>query len=395
MPTNLSTKDMSMKKNLGSLPFVLFLVFFSLLNADESELCSYSIESSKQSGVINEPFSVTFTTRQKTLNEVMFFDLKPKKSELYEVVSIKEKRHEFNYHDAMKEFEFLVIPKHSGVIKVAFAFQVRRASDDAVAQAYTGSRDNVKSIPTVNVHVADPYVELNITELPSQVQAVGEFNLVMELTKRKSSSYDAINVTYRVQGRGYLEESFEPIQEIEGVSIFRGKKERAPRATKEGYIYEKEWSYALVAKKDFQLPKVVLHSYNYRTKRLQQKSTQAVDIEITPLAIESLLDESEAPSSTLEYKKYLGYLYNLLIFIAGFLAAKFLERLPKKISKEADSYQSIANAKTPKETLKATLALQKNTLLHKEITELEALVYGGKSKKSLSEIKKSILGRLP
>ena len=392
---NSSTKGMSMKKNRGSITPFLLLFFVSLLSASESPYCSYSISSSKKEAHINEPINITFQTHQKIHNEVMFFDLKPLKSDDYEIVSIKEKRYEYNYHDAKKEFEFLLFAKKEGEIQVKFSFQIRRASDDAVAQAYTGSRDNVKSIPTIKVHIADPEVTLNIKKLAKDVDAVGDFNINMSIDKEHSNSYDSVNVVYRVQGRGYLNKNFEPLKKIEGVSLFQGKKEIPPRATKDGYIYQKEWSYALVSDKNYTIPEVKLNIFSYREKKILTKTTPSKHITITPLHVEDLLDDTEAPVTAIEYKHYITYLYNLLIFIAGYLFAKFLEYLPQKFSKKEHCCPLLEKANTPKETLRITLSFANLTNLKEEIDSLEELIYNQKgASRTLKSIKKSLIQKI-
>jgi len=390
---SLSTKDMSMKNIHGNL-LLLFLLFTPFIHAQEHYYCSYDINSSKKSATVHEAVNISFTTHQKIHNEVMFFDLKPLPSDAYEIISIKEKRHEFNYHDAKKEFEFLLLPTKSGKIEVKFDFQVRRASDDAVAQAYTGSRDNVKSIPTIKVHIDTPTVELNIKKLPDDIHAVGDFNFSMHIDKESVSSYDKVNVVYTLQGRGFLDKNFEPIQKLNSVSIFRGIKEKEPRATKNGYIYKKEWSYALVADKNYTLPKVTLKTYNYRNKQMIDKTTQEKEIVVTKLDIESLLDDEESPNPAVDYTKYIAYFYNFLLFLTGFLVAKLLEYLPKKISKEKNSCEDIKHATTPKELLKYLTPYFSKIDIEEEILLLESLIYDKNSKVHFEKIKSLVVSKI-
>ena len=390
---SLSTKDMSMKNIHGNL-LLLFLLFTPFIHAQEHYYCSYEINSSKKSAVVHEAVNISFTTHQKIHNEVMFFDLKPLPSDAYEIISIKEKRHEFNYHDAKKEFEFLLLPKKSGKIEVKFDFQVRRASDDAVAQAYTGSRDNVKSIPTIKVHIATPTVELNIKKLPADIHAVGDFNFSMHIDKDRVSSYDKVNVVYTLQGRGFLDKSFEPIQKLNSVSIFRGLKEKEPRATKDGYLYKKEWSYALVSDRNYKIPKVTLKTYNYRNRQMMNRTTEEKEIHVTKLDIASLLDDEESPNSAVDYKKYIAYFYNFLLFLAGFLMAKLIEYLPKRASKKEHTYDDIQNIKTPKELLKYLTPYFNKIDIEAEVLSLESLIYNKNSKENFKKIKAIVLGKI-
>jgi hypothetical protein len=383
-----------MKNSHGRFFFLLFVALVSLLDATQNKYCSYKIQSSKTKDIVlYEPVSISFYTRQKTDTEMMFFDLKPLKSEDYEIIAINEKRHEYNYHDAEKSFEFLLIPKKAGTLKVRFDFSIRRASDDAVAQAYVGSRDNVKSIPTIKVHIAQAIVELQVKNLSKNVDAIGDFTLKMKLDKEKSNSYDAINVVYTLSGKGYLKETYQPLKNIQGVSLFKGKKETPPRASKEGFFYNKEWSYALVATKDFTLPSANLSLYEHQHKKYTLLQTAQKKIQIQAIDTHNLLDQQEYPEQQ-NYQKYLGYIYNILLFIAGFILAKILDFFPKKEINKKQCCELIQKSKTPKELLNNSLAVRIKAGLDEEINQLESMVYKHSSSKDFHKIKTNILEKL-
>jgi len=394
---NLSTKGISMKNNHGNIFLFLSLFLSVFLQADvlQNRYCSYTIKSSKTTNIkLHEPISISFYARQKLHNEMMFFDFKAKASDAYEIVSVKEKRHEYNYHDAEKRFQFLLIPKQTGTITVDFDFSIRRASDDAVAQAYVGSRDNVKSIPTIKVNIAQPIITLDVQKLNDNADAVGNFTLNMKLDKKKSNSYDAINVVYTLEGKGFLHKNFQPLNTIEGISIFKGVKQNEPKATLEGYIYHKEWSYALVAEKDFTIPSVSLKYYDFKKQTYHTLKTMKEDIKIHKLKIKNLLDDIETPSQENNYKQYIDYIYNLLLFIAGFIVAKLLNLVPKKSKKKHSCCEKVQKSKTPKELLNNSLGFSRKVHLEVEIAELENIVYKKTSSKEFLEIKRAIVKKI-
>ena len=381
-----------MKQIHGKIIFLFLMLFTSILSAN-NKYCTYSIKASKSNIFINEAIYITFHARQKTKNEVMFFDLKPRKSSKYEIISIKEKRHEFNYHDAEKTFTFLVFAKESGKINVELDFRVRRATDDAVSEAYTGSRDNVKSIPTTNVNIGLVSVSLNVKKLNQNVNGIGNFKLNMKLDKESSNSYDAINVEYHLVGTGYLDKKFEPLKDITNTSIFKGKKVVAPRATKNGYIYNIKWNYAVVAKEDFKINNVEFKTYDYKKGTYRLKSIKEKQIKITALNIDNLVDDKNAPDSTFNFEKYLNYFYSIMIFIAGFLLAKLLEYLPKNEKNKDDISKNIKLSSSAMELLKSAMPLVHKYHLKEEIQELEEILYSN-SNKSFKAVKNKILKKL-
>ena len=381
-----------MKRIHGKI-ILLFLILFTSIASANNKYCTYSIKSSKENIFINEPIYITFHARQKTKNEVMFFDLKPRQNPKYEIISIKEKRHEFNYHDAEKTFTYLVFAKKSGKINVELDFRIRRASDDAVSEAYTGSRDNVKSIPTTNVNIALVSVSLNVKALKQNVNGVGNFKLDMKVDKKSSNSYDAINVEYHLVGTGYLNKNFSPLKNITNTSIFKGKKALAPRASKNGYIYNVTWNYAIVAKEDFKITSAKFKTYDYKKDKFILTTLEEKQIKIKALNIENLVDDKNSPDSSIDFEKYLDYFYSIMIFIAGFLFAKLLEYLPKKQNYKHDITKNIKLSSSPKELLKLAIPLVHKYKLLNEINELESILYSS-SKTSFKEVKNTILKKL-
>ncbi len=369
-----------MKKNLGKVIFILS-IFICSVYAQEQMYCSYKLTSSKAQAMINEPITIKFSTRQKIHDEVMFFDLTAKKSDNYNIVSITDKRYEFNYHDAKKEFLFLIFFKKAGTIKVEFDFKIRTASDDGVAQAYTGGRDNVKSIPTTNIHIANPSIKIEVTALKQKVDAVGKFILTRKIDKNISNAYDSVNVVYTLKGIGFLDNEFEPLKNINDVSIFHGQKAKEPTITRDGYIYEKEWSYALISNSDYNIKQTTLHTFNQKTKNYKKITLKSKKITITKLDTKNLIDKTEYPKDESNYDSYIKYLYNFIIFISGFLASKLTKYIPKQKQKKVDVHKIIKKSKTIKDLLNIIIKSKNHQEIKDEIKNREKEIYYKKQSK--------------
>lgn len=383
-----------MKKIHGNILIILFIFLAISLNAN-NKYCIYSIKSSKSSVVVNEAFYITFHVKQKDISQVMFFDLKPMKSKNYETLLLNEKRHEFSYHNAEKTFTYLIYAKKSGSIKIKFNFRVRLASDDAVAQAYVGSRDNVKSIPTIKVDIDKPFVSINTKNLNPDTHAVGNFKIQMSIDKKHSNSYDAVNVLYKIEGIGYLDESFRPITKIDGTSIFNGSSELKPIAVKDGFIYKEEFRYAIVAKKSFTIPEIKFKIFNTISRKYEQIIIPKKDIKITPLNIKALLDDKENPKS-INYTEYIKYIYDILIFIAGFLSAILYKYISKKRvkTKKESCCNGLKNTKTAMAALKVLIPIINRKDIRDEIEKLENVAYANEDKSTFNKIKADLIKKL-
>jgi hypothetical protein len=381
-----------MKKIHGKILIIILILTTNIFA--NNIYCDYSIKSSKTAVKVNEAFYITFQTRQKLHNEVIFFDLVPHKDKDIEITLLNSKRYEYNYHDAEKTFTYLVFIKKAKIHNISFDFSIRRASDEAVAQAYVGSRDNVKSIPTIKVDIAKITQKIEVLPLKKSTDAVGEFKLSMIIDKTKSNSYDAINLKYKLTGKGYLDKNFSPLQEIKNSSTFSGIDEIKPIATKEGYIYSKEWSYAIISKESFIIKSNKLNIYNPILKKYEQIKHKDQHIKINPLNVTNLIDDKESPSSSYDYEKYIKYLYNILIFIAGFLTALSLKYIPKKESVKKECCELLKKSKTPQDALKALLPVINKKKLKEDIDKLEMIIYSKDSGYDFKSIKDSIIKKL-
>ena len=373
---------------------ILTLILSTLLRA-QNPYCEYSIESSKKDVLINEAFYVTFHALQTEHSEVTFFDLKPIKSEKYDILLLNEKRYEHDYHNAEKTFTFLVFAKQSGVINVRFNFSIRRASDNAVAQAYVGSRDNVKSIPTQKIEIDAPSIQVVAKKSPQEINALGDFSLSVNIDKNSSNSYDTVNVKYILNGVGYLNEEFEPLEKIEGVTIYKGSSKTKPTPTKNGYIYHKEWNYALVSAKSYEIPELSFHLYKPQIQKHETINITKKAIEIIPTDVETLIDDKEYPEST-NYNEYLSIFYSVLTFLAGFATAFFLKfmKCSSKPMKEKHDFNALKKSKTPQSALKSLLPIISSKELKEDIDKLEAMVYKNRDSSSFQKVKENIIAKI-
>jgi len=381
-----------MKQNLGKW---IFFLFFPLIVCASNEYVSYSYNLSSTKPYIYESVAFRFDVEQLYEKEVMFFELEPLEGEGYTLELITQKRSESSYHNAAKHYEYLIIPQKTGSITVAFRFGIRLASDDAVAQTYVGSRDNVKYIPAKKVTIATLKIPLEVQPLPKEVMGVGEFALQEASSSKKLYAYDPFDVTYEVEGVGYLKENVAFLKNLpQGVDLFGGLIKEEKKATSKGYHYKQTYKYALVAAKSFTIPAQTFVFFNPKTKQLQKITLKPVDVVVTPKDVASLVDVTQAPKEESFVVAYVvDGIYYLLAFVLGVFARELFGRYIQNNpiwKKKIHQTSPIAKLKTPQALLNFLLAHPKKEMFFEEITLLELIVYKNKEVVPFSKIKKRV-----
>jgi len=131
-----------------------------------------------------------------------------------------------------------------------------------------------------------------------------------------------------------------------------------------------EWSqkFAFVSDQNFTIPKVEIEYFNLLVKKSDILVLEPIHVHVEKgFSKEELLDNVKDESFKFNY----SYLYYMLIFIAGFLAAKV--KINKKIVKQSEDEefkQKIQNAKSLKE-LMLILALKDSKKYDSLILDIE------------------------
>jgi len=376
-----------MKKNLGKI--ILFLLLPFALFGD-SNLASFALSTNKKDALIKEPVEITFSADQKDHTNSMFFFLEVKKSDAYEVVLVDQITKKISNHNSSTTFKYLLFPLKSGDINVDFDFTIKVASDGGLAKVYTGGRDNVKWMDTVNSKIEVPTLHLHVSPLSEKVDLVGDFTLDAKLQKSDINQYGSANIRYTLSGAGYNEKSLQMLSKIANVTAFSQVTDIASKATPNGYEIKREYSYALRSKNNFTIPAIEVKAYSPKQNKYYTLKSQSYDIKVSSIDPKTLVDNKEfPPSKSYDFENLKDIGIALLIFLAGFVSAKIAPSLNfKRVKKQ--KFQDIKESKTPKELIIILLQNYKSSISEKYIKELELLEYK-KSERSFQKIKSDLL----
>jgi len=380
-----------MNKNLGRL--LLFLLAPLLLLAD-NDLASFHLSANKTDVHEREAVEISFTATQKDHEDVMFFILQAQQSDDYEITLLNKESKKLGYHNTTTTFNYLLFPKKVGAVNVGFDFTIKTASDAAVAQIYIGSRDNVKLIETTDTVVTLAPLQLKVKALKPDTELVGDFKITSHVMSDVVDQFSTVQVSYTLNGVGYLDKEMEPLPPIKGATLFDDIVDHAFKATKNGYIIEREFAYAISADESFRLPEIHLKAFSPRTQTYYDLVVQARDITIEKIDPKTLLDDKESPLPTAyDFSWVKELLIAIFIFTAGFMTAKLSEGIRFKWLLRSERFKDIKESSDAKSLLKVLLTHYRSQEIEVYINMLEAIVYQN-SKHSFKEVKREVLKHL-
>ncbi len=91
----------------------------------------------------------------------MFFKFSPKKSRDYSFKLLSFIENE-EYHNLKHQYRYIIYPLKSGRVDLEFNFIKSITTDEKVAYAISGDRDNVKALSKQDIEVELNLIELNV-----------------------------------------------------------------------------------------------------------------------------------------------------------------------------------------------------------------------------------------
>ena len=345
---------------------------------------SYDFQISNKTPYKNEALFLDVNVTQEDDSVVMLFKFNLKKSKAYTFHQIDFKEHD-KYHHLKHEYKYLVYPKQAGKVVIELEMIKSVTDDDKVAYAISGDRDNVKGLVKQDSVVALKSLILDVKPLPKSTELVGDYKLTYELDKTSTEAYEPVHLKIVLKGKGSTP-PLELLSKSKSYHLFTQAPKVKSLHSSKGSYHTVEWDYAISAKENFVLPKVVLKAFNPQYKKSYDLFVPSQAITVTQVDKESIVDKEDTPSISSTDWSWLGWIFSYLaVFVAGFL-------MPRDILKKRWSKKNlfvvkdeVSEAKTHKELLKVLLA--RNDVKDKEsISLLEDSLYRGKNV-SLSKVK--------
>lgn len=360
--------------------FIILSIFTIFLNGEDIE---YSFHLNKKSPYRYEPITLDVNLTQLDHSRVMFFKFTPKKSSDYQYHQIDLKEND-EYHNLKQRYRYIIYPLKSGKVNINFDMIKTVTTDESVAYAISGDRDNIKALVKTDIKIDLKPILLSVKPIPTNSFLVGDFRLKYNIDKNTTKAYEPIYLHIELIGEGYLKPFNIIAKNRKEYLLFTQK----PKIKKGSII----WDYAISSKKNFTTPKVNLKAFNPKSEKSYYLTIPPIHIKVKPLDKKTILDKEDNPKSAKEIDlSKIGWLLSYIaIFIAGFLTPRdILKR--RFIKREKTIRDEIRDIKSKKELLKYLLSKDRDR--YKDIiSTLEGVIYRDKSI-TLKEIKEMIIDR--
>ena len=380
-----------MKKSLGRVFLILLLLTSSLL---AQKLATYELTANKSSAYIKEAVEITFKAHQKDHSHVMFFFLKPKKSNNYKIKFLTKEIDDHSYHNSSAVFKFILFPLVSGKMQIDFDFVVKTASDQAVAKAYVEDHDDSVGIDLHATHISIKPLTLQIKPLKKEIDIIGDFTLQSKIDTTSINQYGSVNLHYFLRGTGYSKLK-KMLPNINKVNTFFDVNTVENHLTDKGYVIQKEFIYAFSANKDFDIPKVTLKAFSPTKEAYYTLEVPGYHVKVKKVDPSTLIDTVEVPNEEplISFKTLKNSFVYLVIFILGYFSA-MLRNSRFELKNKKKEFKDIKNTKTPKELVMLLISkYARSQELAPYIEKLEEMIQN-RDTKGFKKLKKDVIKRL-
>ena len=309
-----------MKNSLGKLFLVLLCSLW--LNAEDF---SHAFHIDKQNPYVKEAVIMTLDLNQTNRDKILFFHFALKKSPDYEFHRLNVKETE-EHHTAQVHYEYLIYPLRSGEIELHFDLIQKATTEENLAYSFSGDRDNVKGLTTVDTQIDLPPLTLKIKALPKGTSVVGDFSLTHSLKKDEAKAYEPLPFQVTIKGSGYPPLLENLLPKTINFTLFKEKPIVNAVNSSQGTSSTVIYPMALSHSKSFDLEPIVIKAFNPKIQKSYELTVPKQHFNISKIAVKSLVDKIDSPKPLQSDWSWLttiltSLLSYLIVFGAGYLTA--------------------------------------------------------------------------
>lgn len=377
-----------MKNSLGKL-YILLLYLITL----QAEDFTYKFSIDNTHPYVKEAVVLSVELSQTNHDIVLLFnfDIAPSKDYSFQRLDAQETD---SYHNAKVHYIYLLYPLRPGEIDIKFNLLKKVTSDESIAYSFSGDRDNIKGLVTVDTQVTLPPLKLKVKALPKEAVLIGDFNLTYSIKQHQSKPHEPLPIQVTLKGWGYPP-LLENILPKEGnFTRFTEQPIVQSKASRKGTTSTVNYPMALSHNQSFTLSTVHIKAFNPKTQKPYTLTLPSQHFNITKTDTLRLVDSVDTPQVfSTDWQWLQSLLSYLLVFAAGYFTA-VIWKWEKSISAKEQHplKKKIQNAHDAKALLQLLIATQ-NTQFASPIKKLESSLYG-EGTINLNRLKQEILEKI-
>ncbi len=387
-----------MKNNLGSLIrfyFVSFCLFifspFSLML--HAEDFTHTFHVNKTDPYVKEAVILTLDLNQTNPDKVLLFNFDLAKSDDYTFQRLDIQETD-SYHQARVHYVYLVYPLKSGTVNISFELLKKVTTDDSVAYSFSGDRDNIKGLVTVDTNVKLPTLQLNVQALPENTLLVGDFKLTHSIKKHQAQAHEPLPIQVNISGKGYPPLLNTLLPQEGNFTRFTEEPVVKSIVNTQGSQSTVTYAMALSHTQSFTLPGIEIKAFDPHTRKRYLLTIPQQRFDITTSKESELLDNIDSPVLLKEDWSWMKTLFGyFVVFTAGYLSALSWKWTKKQRRKEDNPFkEKIQNCSDAKALFQLLMSTEDKRFTS-TIETLEASLYGN-GKINFNKVKQDLLEKI-
>jgi hypothetical protein len=236
----------------------------------------FKMKSNKKEVFVGEPFVLTITLIEPIDIEIANIEYNPPISKNFKFINLGGGKTYEKEDKLVRVINYAVVAKKSGNLKIepATARIGVQLAPQAVAFGMFGPEIHWKNLKTNSLVI-------DVKDIPQNIELIGDYKISAKVNTNKVKENKPIKYKLIIEGAGLLENIKDYKFHIKNVTVYDDKAPTIKHEFKNGEIfsrYEKE--YTFVARKDFDIPKVIFKAFNPKNKKIYNLAMDSLHIKV-------------------------------------------------------------------------------------------------------------------
>jgi len=256
----------------------------------KSDLYDLSITVDNKNVYVGEAIEFTLKFKYKKDLDIVGLNYNKPKFESFWVKELTPQKKQDSYTEYVEqEVKYLLFPQKSGKITI----NPLKISISTVKE--NSSRAYYFSAPTTTTAVYSNKLELDVKELPQNINLIGKFDIQSTIDKNVINQGEAVSFKLFINGRGNIDDLEELKLDIPNTTIYDNpsKKEYDIRNKLYGGQYSK--TYSIVGKNSFTIPSIEIKYFDKSSETIKTIKTKEHNITVNEKVVHESKLEVAAP----------------------------------------------------------------------------------------------------